>query len=217
MRGWQVLVVMAMVACGSDGGSPGTPGGTTGSNGTTGGGGNGGGNGSTGGSTSSQCEVLVENDLPDPLSLMRDDEHYCEGQPLYNPDIPTASAHWYGEMTIDDCGIVTGQEVGLLFPNPKWEDAGAVDCMVVWDVDGVLDAPTGGADLGMTVTLTRNFADSDCPEDPYDEPQVAEEHYNIHLDGDTARFYFDGGTEPFAEGWGNESHLNWFFDSCPLF
>lgn len=211
MRPWMFGLCMALVACSGDKGSDGSVDDTgvigDDDDDTV---------GDDDDDTTTECTVLVENDLTDPLTLMRDDDHYCESQPLYNPDVNTASAHWYGEMTIDDCGVVTGREVVLLFPNPQWESNGAADCMAVWDVSGVVDEPQGGADYGLSVTLTRNYADSDCPEDPYESPEIDSTHYNVHLDAGTARFYFDGSTEPFAEGFGNESHFNWFFDSCPL-
>jgi len=168
------------------------------------------------GYTSLECEVLEDNDLPDVLNLMRDDEHYCESQPKYNPAIPTASAHWYGEMTIDDCGNVVGTENALLFPNDTWSGQGAADCIAVWEVEGVVDAGLNGADYGLDISLVRNYDASDCPEDPFDDDFDGTVHYNVFIDGDTARFYYDGGDEAWAEGYANGSHVSWFFDSCLL-
>jgi len=165
-----------------------------------------------------ECEVLVANDLPDVYGLQARDDEYCESQPLYDPNIPTASVHWFSELTIDDCGNVEGTEVGVMYFNDAAnDDLGAEDCMVWWIVEGVVDAGQGGADFGLDVVLERDLGETDCPFDPYlSKDFVGPAHYNVHVDGNTARFFFDGDTEPFAEGYANDSHFSWFFDSCPL-
>ena len=166
--------------------------------------------------TTLECEVVAANDLPDVLTLQERDDDYCESQPAYNPSVPYASQHFFSELTIDDCGNVGGTEFGLLYFNDRaFTVHEAADCMVVWNVSGVVDAGQGGADFGLDVYLERDFGASDCPFDPYeDEVFSGQAHYNVHVDAGTARFFFDNQTEPFAEGYANESHYSWFYDSC---
>ena len=156
--------------------------------------------------------------LPSVFDLARDDSNYCESQPLYNPDVPTGSMHWFGEMSYDSAGVVSGYEMVEVYPNPTWKDSDGIEnCIIVWQVAGEVDAPqVGGTDIGLAVTLTLDRVETTCIPNPFEEPELADTHYNVALTGESTRWFFDSGTE-FAAGYGDSDYLSWFFDDCKLF
>ena len=156
--------------------------------------------------------------LPEIFDLMRDDAHYCESQPAYDPSIPTSSSHWFGEYSYDADGVVTGYEMAMLYANDKLAEqwGGTTDCVVVWEADGEVDeALVGGTDIGFTVNLVIDVVQTTCDPNPFEE-DVGTVHYNVALTGENTRWYFDSGTE-FAAGYGDDDYLSWFYDDCKLF
>jgi hypothetical protein len=164
-----------------------------------------------------ECSPKARNDLDDIYALQRDDR-FCEDAQYYNPAVPTATLHWFSELTIDGCGAVTGYETALFFPNQTLSDgSGVADCEIVWLVSGTVDeAAIGGADYGLNVELTLDVVQTTCDPNPFEDIITATVHYNVSVDEGVSRFFFDSGTE-FAQGYGNEAHLSWFFDECKLF
>ena len=164
------------------------------------------------------CAPTQANDLADVYALQRDDENFCESASEYRPSVPTASTHWFSELTLDACGVVYGYEAAYIYPNPIFEEnTGIEPCVVYWDVIGEIDdAAVGGTDVGLAVDLELNLVETTCVPNPFEEYVSQSTHYNVAYTGDTTRWFFDSGTE-FAAGYGNDSHVSYFFDECKLF
>lgn len=157
--------------------------------------------------------------LPDVFELARDDTNYCESQPAYEPSVPTTSNHWFGEYSYDANGDVSGYEIVYMYPNETFrQNTGMTDCVVVWEAEGVVDdTVVGGTDIGMTVTLVTDVVQTTCDPNPFEDETNVSVHYNVSLVGETTAWYFDGGSESWATGYGDEDYLSWFFDDCKLF
>jgi hypothetical protein len=209
MRGWMWLLLPTLAACSGGGGKDDTDATSVGDD-----------DDNTGDDDDDvdPCAPEGENNLPDVYALQRPETNYCEDATFYDPTVPTASAHWFSELTVDACGMVSGYEAVYLYPNPKlMSDSGMQNCVVEWIVTGeVDDAAVGGTDIGLAVDIVLDVVSTTCVPNPFEEETNLQEHYNVAIDGTASRWFFDSATE-FADGYGDGTYLSYFFDDCKLF
>lgn len=165
-----------------------------------------------------ECEVVDPYDLPDPWATVEGHEHDCEDQPLYDPDVPTATSYFVGEFHFDECGTVYGKETWVLYPNQRWLDTGGKQCQVVWSVTGTKEERVTIGNYSLNLGMTVDEAASDCTDIPYfDYEDVFAVVYDVAVQGDASTVYFTSGTV-LGEGTANNNHVTYVSGmNCKLF
>ncbi len=171
------------------------------------------------------CPVSAADDLSDLESELSGIDHECEDLPFYVPEVPTATIWYIGSLTIDDCGEVTGTETAFLFPNPAWLANDGYECIITWDITGVLREPFNDGSYGLDMEANVDPFNSTCPEDAYGMTfysgfEYMQLQYDVVQtgDGDITLLFAESGNE-LAWGEDNESHLTYITSNvdCAFF
>ena len=114
------------------------------------------------------------------------------------PGTPPAGATGFfvGDFALRDDETVAGQEKWILFANARWEELGGGDCVVVWNMTGTHQDPTGACaacSYSLELAATLDTQATDCPADLYVGVESFAVVYNVLVSGDSATFYYESG------------------------
>jgi hypothetical protein len=174
------------------------------------------------------CAVTDPDTLPDLTLELAGIDHQCEDQPQYNPDVPTATIWYVGDLEIDDCGDITGTEIAYLYPNPRWEELDGFACVVTWNLTGSVGDAFNVGNYGLQLEASVDPFNSTCPEDDneltfYSGFEFMNLNYDVVESGDgTLSVHFGEGQragEEVALGHFNANHITYRTSSvqCALF
>lgn len=153
--------------------------------------------------------------LPDLFATLAGRTHACEDQPLYNPDVPTATTYWIGEFTFDSEGVVFGTETWVQYANPRWIEVGGHDCQIVWSVGGYKDERVNRGHYSLHLQGTVDLSKTDCPTDAagttiYEGTETFTVVYDVTtLEDGTAEFHFAATGTALATGYHNANAVNY--------
>jgi len=150
-----------------------------------------------------------------------EDDIDCEGEGEGEEygGIPGAGTYFRGHYTREEGGF-RGEEVWTLFANDAWQEAGGSNCMVVYEATAEEIEPISCEDciLGLSVVLTVNTAQSDCPRELSDNTDGSTAYSVAEDSGGRSHWYFSSTGELFATGFYSDDGLNFITEpTCKWF
>lgn len=140
--------------------------------------------------------------LPDPFGWLTYDPA-CDD--FEGTEVPGATSYFVGEFALG--GEPSGEETWVLLMNDTAQDAGLVDCTVVWNVTGSVT----GSDLTQPFDLAIGAAlqTADCPETLYEGEEAYSVTYRFEPDGDRVDVSFKTSGSHLGSGYTNGVDFNY--------